>query len=107
MKKRGKINPWVYWTPRILTIIFILFISMFALDIFSEDYTPIQIIIGLFMHLIPSFILIIALIIAWKYEIVGGVVFISAGIFYIVMLLMNPQLEWYMLSWSMTISGPA
>ena len=97
----------LYWTPRILSILFILFLSLFALDIFDMNLGFWGTIVGLFMHLIPSFILIILLVVAWKYEWVGGIAFILAGILYIILLLINPQLEWYMLSWSLTIAGPA
>ncbi len=102
-----KINKFVYWTPRILGIIFILFLMMFSLDIFESGLTVWQIAIGLFMHNIPALILLIILIISWKHEIVGGIVFNIAGLLYIFMLAMNPNFEWYMISYSIFISGPA
>ena len=68
----------IYWIPRILVIIFILFISLFSLDVFSE-YSGLEVFIALFMHLIPSFILIILLIIAWKWEKIGGILFLILG----------------------------
>jgi hypothetical protein len=101
------INKYLYWTPRVLSIIFILFLAMFSLDVFSPDLTFWQIALGLFMHNIPVFLLTAILIISWKREIVGGIVFILAGLLYIGMLLANPQLEWYTLSWSIVIAGPA
>jgi len=68
-------------------------------------------IVGLFMHNIPAFILLIILIVSWKREIVGGVVFILAGIAYIVgilkTILENSPHQWYMLTWSLIIAGPA
>jgi hypothetical protein len=105
MKKN--INKFIYWTPRILGIIFILFLMMFSLDIFQPGLTVWQIIIGLFMHNIPALILLIFLIISWKHEIVGGIVFILAGLLYIFLLATSSHFEWYMLIWSLTISGPA
>lgn len=96
----------LFWTPRILAIIFILFLAMFSLDIFDMNLDFWGTVVGLFMHNIPSLVLLIVLIISWKYEIVGGIAFILAGLLYIGRLLMNP-FEWYMLSWSMTIAGPA
>ena len=106
-KKTRKINKWLYWTPRILSILFICFLAMFSLDVFGQGYTISQLIIALFMHNIPVFILLIILWISWKHEIVGGIVFILAGLLYILILLMQPQFEWYMLSWSLIIAGPA
>ena len=80
---------------------------MFSLDVFEPELTPWQIAIGLFMHNIPALFLLIVLIISWKREIVGGIAFILAGLLYILMLAMNSKFEWYMLSWSITIAGPA
>jgi hypothetical protein len=66
--------------------------------------------LGLLIHNIPTFILLFVLLISWKYEIVGGIVFILAGIFYIIMILINQMrnsFEWYMISWSLIVAGPA
>lgn len=108
-KKRKQLkteNKFIFWTPRILSIIFILFLTLFSLDIFSMNLGFWETILGLFMHNIPSILLTIILIISWKHEIVGGITFILAGLFYILLILRN-GFEWYMLSWSLTISGPA
>jgi len=102
-----KINKFIYWTPRILGIIFVLFLMMFSLDVFEPGLTAWQIALGLFMHNIPALFLLIILIISWKHEIVGGVTFILAGLLYILTLATNPKFEWYMLSWSVIIAGPA
>ncbi|MBP9798300.1 hypothetical protein KBC70_04110 [Candidatus Woesebacteria bacterium] len=86
---------------------FILFLMFFSLDVFEPGLSPQQIAIALFMHNIPALLLLIALKISWKREIVGGIVFILAGLLYITLLAMNPTFEWYMLSWSVIIAGPA
>lgn len=77
MKNSVKI---VYWAPRIICILAILFISMFALDSFSPDKTIWQQLGAFFIHLIPSYILIALLIIAWKWEYIGGLIFIVIGL---------------------------
>jgi len=105
-----KINKFIYWTPRIFAIIFILFLAMFSLDVFGNNYTFWETIAGLFIHNIPVFILAIFLVISWKYEIVGGVAFILAGILYIILVLItlsNNSFDWYMLFWIIQISGVA
>ncbi|NHF60186.1 hypothetical protein FK220_012600 [Flavobacteriaceae bacterium TP-CH-4] len=53
---------------------------MFALDAFNHEKTIWQQIGDFLMHLIPSFILIVFLIIAWKREFIGGVLFILIGL---------------------------
>ncbi|MGY4884886.1 MAG: DUF7670 domain-containing protein [Nanobdellota archaeon] len=111
---KRKISKFVYWTPRILSILFLLFLAMFSLDIFGNGYTFWQIVVGLIMHNIPVFILTIVLIIAWRHELVGAIAFTVAGVLYIVQLLItvirnmdNPQpMPWSVLAWSLIIAGP-
>ena len=100
----------LFWIPRILAIIFILFLTMFSLDVFGNNYGFWQTILGLFMHNIPTLILVIVLVISWKYEWVGGVGFILAGLLYIIFILTNVMktgFEWYYLLWALQISGIA
>ena len=61
------------WTPRIGMIIFAAFLSLFALDIFGQGYTLWETVVGLTMHLIPTFALLIVLALAWRWPLVGGV----------------------------------
>jgi len=105
-----KINRFVYWTPRILSIIFILFLAVFSLDVFDMKLGFWGTVLGLFMHNIPVFILLIILLISWKREIVGGIAFTLAGTLYVVIILMNMlrnSFEWYMVSWILIVAGPA
>ncbi|MDO9548321.1 MAG: isoprenylcysteine carboxylmethyltransferase family protein [Candidatus Marinimicrobia bacterium] len=73
------------WLPRILCIIFALFISVFALDVFSEGYSLLKAIIALGIHLIPTFLIIFTLLISWKREWIGAIIYIILGIAYIFM----------------------
>jgi hypothetical protein len=93
--------------PRIASVVFIIFLAMFSLDIFDGNYGFWGTVVGLFMHNIPVFVLAIILWISWRYEIVGGIAFILAGLLYILLLAMKPRFEWYMISWSVIIAGPA
>ena len=70
----------LYWAARILCILAILFISLFALDSVSSDRTFWQNATALIMSLIPSFILLAALIIAWKWEKTGGIILTIMGL---------------------------
>lgn len=70
-----------YWLPRILAMLFIGFLSLFALDVFIPGQ-PLFSMIGAFLiHLIPSFILIGLLLVAWKKEEAGGILFILIAFF--------------------------
>lgn len=70
----------LHWTPRILCILAILFISLFALDSFNPEHTIWQQLSAFFIHLIPSFILLALLVFAWKQERIGGVIFMLIGL---------------------------
>ncbi len=65
-----------HWVPRILCILAILFVSMFALDSFDPRYTIWQQLQAFFIHLIPTYILILFLVVAWKWELIGGAILI-------------------------------
>lgn len=71
----------LYWTPRVFTLFFALFISIFALDVFSSGYPIWKIPIALFMHLIPSIIILIILAVSWKWEWVGGIVYMGLAVY--------------------------
>ncbi len=105
MKK--KINRFLYWTPRVVSILFILFLMMFSLDIFEGNYGFWGTILGLFMHNIPALILAVVLLMSWRQEWIAGVVFTLGGVLYMI-LTIRSGIEWYIaLSWSLIIAGPA
>lgn len=68
------------WLPRILASIYIAFISIFALDVFGADFS----VVALFMHLLPTFFLTICLLVAWRRELIGAVLFGSFAVAYVV-----------------------
>src|SRR6056300_1506368 len=70
----------ISWLPRIICIFAIVFISILALDAFNPERTLLQQIGDFLMHLIPSFVLIIFLIVAWKRELIGGIIFTIIGL---------------------------
>ena len=74
----------IFWTPRILGILFTIFTSLFALDVFENNYGFWDTFLALIMHLIPTMIVALIVIIAWKWELVGAILFISLALFYII-----------------------
>ncbi|MDC1379765.1 hypothetical protein N8273_03915 [Algibacter sp.] len=70
----------LYWLPRIICIMGILFISMFSIDALNSELTLWQQILSLSMHLIPSFVLILLLLLSWKRELIGGIIFMIIGL---------------------------
>ena len=87
------------WTPRALGSAFALFLSMFALDVFSEGYGFWNTILALGIHLIPTAIVVVVLVLAWRWEWIGAVLFAATGIAYMLAALRH-------LSWILSISGP-
>jgi hypothetical protein len=72
----------LYWAPRIICILAILFVSLFALDAFDPKLTIWEQIVGFLIHMIPSFILIGLLWLAWKYEYIGGIILVLTGVIF-------------------------
>jgi hypothetical protein len=100
MKKPA--NRILYWLPRILCLLFAVFISLFALDVFGAGYGFWETIVALLMHLIPTAMILLALAIAWRREWVGAILFLGLGAWYVVM-------AWGKFTWTtyLLISGPA
>lgn len=74
-------DRFLFWAPRALSMLLTAFISLFALDVFEEAHGFRQILTGLTVHLIPSFVLIVALVAAWRREWLGTAAFTVFGIF--------------------------
>lgn len=77
-----KNNSILYWLPRLVAIVVILFISSFALDAFAPGLTLWQQLGAFLLHMLPSFLLLIFLIIAWHKELIGGILFILTGLIF-------------------------
>lgn len=73
MKKK-----FLFWSPRILAILAILFMMMFSLDCFEGGVAK-DILICFIMHNIPALIILGVLIIAWKWELIGGILFVAVS----------------------------
>jgi hypothetical protein len=83
--RKKNVKRLLFWTPRILCIVFAVFVSLFALDVFGEGYGFWKTLLALLMHLIPTGIILIVLAISWRWEWVGGIVFNVLGVLYLVM----------------------
>ncbi|MBN1935064.1 MAG: hypothetical protein JW934_10385 [Anaerolineae bacterium] len=78
------IKKLLFWTPRIMTILFAVFVSLFALDVFGPGQNFWNMLLGFLIHLIPTYLIVIALVIAWRWEWVGTILFVGLGVLYIV-----------------------
>lgn len=91
----------IHWSPRILSLGFVLFLSLFALDVFGE-YSGWELILAFSMHLLPSLVLLAAVIISWKCDLIGAIVFFSFAVLYVKLAGFGRPWTWYAF-----ISGPA
>ena len=76
-KKNGRL---LYWSPRILGILAIAFMMLFSLDCFEEGNVLKDQLMCFLMHNIPSLIIIAILVVAWKWERIGGILFLAAAL---------------------------
>jgi len=74
----------LFWAPRVLCVLLAVFLSIFALDVFSEGYGFGETILALLIHLVPTLIVVIALLIAWRWEWIGAILFIALALFYLI-----------------------
>jgi hypothetical protein len=92
----------LYWAPRVICILFAVFLSMFSLDVFGHNYGFWGVTTALLMHLLTTTgVVLVVLALAWRWEWIGAVVFTALGILYLVF-------AWGRFHWSayVAISGP-
>lgn len=72
------------WLPRIMAILITILVSLFAFDVFGTGAGFFKTLLALIMHLIPGFILTIAIVFSWKRPWIGGIIMIVLGIVYFI-----------------------
>lgn len=97
----GNRTRWIVWTPRILSILFICFISMFALDVFEQGRPWTEVLGALLVHLIPSYVLILILALAWRRPLAGAIGYLALALAYSVFAIRRGHWDW-----SLIIAGP-
>ena len=84
----------LYWSPRMLTIAFALFLSLFALDVFDEFHGFWTVAAAFAIHLIPVYIVLAVLIAAWRWDWIGAGVFLLLAAYYAVHILDRNVKNW-------------
>jgi hypothetical protein len=96
--------PWktvLFWTPRVLGFLFAGFVSLFALDVFNDTGGIGKMLVHLAIHLIPTFLILGAVAISWRWEWLGGVLCLALAAYYVVSTKGHMHLATYVL-----IAGP-
>ena len=70
------------WSPRILGILVSLFLGLFSLDAFGPGKTFAQALGDFTIHLTPALILLAVVVVAWRWEWVGALVFTGVAVGY-------------------------
>jgi hypothetical protein len=91
----------LFWSPRIIAILFAIFLSLFALDVFSESRGFWETLGALVVHLVPTLLVLAVVAIAWRWELVGAVLFLALAVGYVVIAWGNFPFLTYVI-----ISGP-
>lgn len=80
---RPTVPRWLYWTPRVLGILFAVFVSLFALDALEGPGGAGRRLAAFAMHLVPTALVVAALLVAWRWEGIGGLLFVGLGVYYV------------------------
>jgi hypothetical protein len=78
----GAMKSLLYWTPRVLGVLLAAFITIFAADAFEGNFTIWEKLVALAVHMIPTAVILLAVAIAWRWEIPGGLLFVAAAAFH-------------------------
>jgi hypothetical protein len=89
------------WLPRILSVAFIVFLSLFVFEVFTGHQGS-AIFLNFFFALVPAGIALIATIIAWRWKLAGAISFFIIALAYVWMVGLGRDWSWYA-----SIFGPA
>jgi len=80
----------IHWLPKVLTMILALLAIIVSFDVFEPGVPAGQIALALLIHLIPAFIIIIALAFSWKKHLRGAILFFILDIVYLISMASRP-----------------
>jgi hypothetical protein len=89
----GQVSPRlakiIHGAPRVATILIIFFVTLFSLDVFEIEASPLELLGGFLMHNIPSIGMLVLLFFAWKRPVVGFVGFLAAAALFTILFVRN------------------
>jgi hypothetical protein len=101
MPAERAVPRWLFWTPRVLGLLFAGFVSLFALDVFAGPEGAARKLAAFAVHLVPTAMVVAALLVAWRWEGIGALLFLGLGVYYL-------ATSWGHLGWDacLAIGGP-
>jgi len=67
------------WSPRGVAILYAAFLTLFAFDVFDSG-SVLEQVVGFLIHLAPVYAVVLALIFAWRWPRLGGVLFLALAV---------------------------
>jgi hypothetical protein len=74
----------LFWAPRLLGLLFAVFVSIFALDAFGEDRPLGQMLFTFVTHLVPAAVVAGVVLVAWRWSLIGFFGFSALAAFYMI-----------------------
>lgn len=78
----GSPGRWMLWTPRVLGFLMCAYLALFALDAFGSGIGLLRSLPAFGMHLIPALVLFLVVLVSWRLEWVGALVFTGCALTY-------------------------
>lgn len=75
---------WLYWLPRGLALCLAALVGLFALDMFSGEYSLGEALVGFVIHLTPTWLILAALAVAWRWEAWGAGLFAALSVYFFI-----------------------
>jgi hypothetical protein len=91
----------IHRAPRAAAILIIFFVTLFSLDVFEMEASPLELLGAFLMHSLPSIFLIVLLAFAWRRPVIGFVAFLLAGLVFLRFVIFDFNLGHFLL-----FSGP-
>jgi len=93
-------KKFIYYLPRILTILIVAFLAMFILEGFSPGFSWQDSL----MHLLMALIALGATILAWKRPKIGGWIFVLLGLKYLLLIFRKQWWDGIIIRWCTLIN---
>ena len=86
------------WVPRVLGVLFSVFIGLFAVDVFNQGYPGFRTLVTFLIHLIPAVIIFVFTLVGWRWPTWGAALFTIVGTVYIFYFNGQPWLVYVIIS---------
>lgn len=97
---RVKENRYLRWAPRLLSILYMAFLALFAFDVWGVAGDFVEKLAGFFIHLMPVYAVGMALLLAWRWRVLGGLLFLGLAAGFALVF------DWDQLGTLLVMSGP-